>query len=297
MNILRSKLLRNDGKRVSTATIAWRNQTELDQRKQTMRDSILQNKINLASDETSILKSVFYPEDISKNDLDQEEIDEWVAENCIDFYNTIYLLYGLITEENHTWKIISEAKSGYPKGVTFYWKYKHQSEAIILPCDSYIKEIFNWLETQIEDNNIFPVDENIPFSKSFYKISRKIFSRILRIYLIIFSNDCLYKGKEIKHLVFSLRHFLYFGWYWDLLKQQEVDLIGRISRPIKKLYNKDKLALRLEKEKDAFSKSLQKLNNIKSNIGENESKTYEVNIQKTSSGRNKADSDLTFSDI
>ena len=86
------------------------------------------------------------------------------------------------------------------------------------------------------------MNENIvvgtPFPRTFLTAVKQIYSRLFRLYAIIYSN--YYMDVEtvgaVPHLNTSFKHFMYFVWEFDLIKEQEFGAIGELVDELKTKY-------------------------------------------------------------
>ncbi|MES1918682.1 MOB kinase activator 1B, variant 2 [Bonamia ostreae] len=98
---------------------------------------------------------------------------------------------------------------------TYLWS-DGKSKPIYLPAKDYIRNTFNWIDKQFENNKIFPISENEDYPKNFQKIVSTIIKKMYRMYAhIYFSHfsDMEINGLEsninsfFKHLVFFIAEF------------------------------------------------------------------------------------------
>lgn len=189
-------------------------------------------------------KPRFYVEDLENKD-DVLEMHEWWAENTVDFLNELQLMYGVLSTSNEEWQTITENAQrdetlGYPKGVTYRWKSSRDAKPKQLPVDSYIDHVFFWVNAQIENEELFPTDDEIPFPPSFKQCLKKMYQRMFRIFAIILSNECLANRKDVDNtLEPCFKHFLYFAWKWDLLDNKETRCVDKITTPIRAKFDRD----------------------------------------------------------
>ena len=94
----------------------------------------------------------------------------------VDFFNRINLLYGLVSDccTNVTCPIML----GGPK-YEYLW------------CDneSYKKPtrlLMNWIEKQINDENVFRATISVPFPKNVKSVCKKMLSRFFRVFLHVY---------------------------------------------------------------------------------------------------------------
>eukprot|EP00924_Labyrinthula_sp_SR-Ha-C_P006632 maker-scaffold_29-snap-gene-0.52-mRNA-1 protein AED:0.00 eAED:0.00 QI:145/1/1/1/1/1/2/431/265 len=236
----------------SSHTMSWKDKTKQNSRQSQMRESLYKTKHSLGS--KSMYLAVILPEKpayyVEDPEYDKDEISEWLAENCVDFHNEVQLLYGVLAEGNEEWNTIcqsSETKTGigYPRNVKYMWKSSRDAQPKELPVDVYVDHVVLWINAQIENEDVFPTDEEVPFPQNFRKHLKKIFQRMFRIFAIIYSNESLYNRKDIEsHLGPCFRHFIYFSLKWQLVDKKEMKCVDKIAGPIiTKFYRDEKLYL------------------------------------------------------
>ncbi|XP_077201366.1 MOB kinase activator 3B isoform X2 [Paroedura picta] len=99
-----------------------------------------------------------------------EDLNDWVAVHVVDFFNRINLIYGTICEfcTERTCPVMS----GGPK-YEYRWqddlKYKKPTA---LPAPQYMNFLMDWIEVQINNEDIFPTSE-YHFQRTFSKSARR----------------------------------------------------------------------------------------------------------------------------
>uniref|UniRef100_A0A7S3PQY9 Uncharacterized protein n=1 Tax=Aplanochytrium stocchinoi TaxID=215587 RepID=A0A7S3PQY9_9STRA len=125
----------------------------------------------------TLLEAVVLPED--------EDPNEWLAANTVDFFNELTLLYGLCSAD-------IEAKNlgpgeGFPKNIVYYWD-NAEDEAPgsnklykDLSGPEYVELVFTWVENLIENPTVFPTDEEADWPEDFKEgYVQKMFRRMFR---------------------------------------------------------------------------------------------------------------------
>jgi len=109
---------------------------------------------------------------------------EWLAANVVDFFNEISLLYGLCAEDAQQY---NKPGDGFPPGFEYRWA---DGVKITKPmrCSSpeYVDYVMTWVEDQINNEEIFPVQESAPFPSDFVEYVKNIFKRLFRVFAIIY---------------------------------------------------------------------------------------------------------------
>jgi MOB kinase activator 1 len=78
----------------------------------------------------------------------------------------------------------------------------------------------------------------VPFPKTFLQSIKVIYTRIFRVFAIVYSNHFskLEEMGAVSHLNTSFKHFLYFVWEFDLLQNNELDALRDIVAEIRSRY-------------------------------------------------------------
>lgn len=82
-------------------------------------------------------------------------------------------------------------------------------------------------------------DIAVPFPKNFLQQVKVIFTRIFRVYAIVYTHHFskLERMGAAAHLNTSFKHFLYFVWEFDLVQPTELDALRDIIQEIQSRYN------------------------------------------------------------
>jgi len=152
---------------------------------------------------------------------DGEELNEWLAVNTVDFFNEISLLYGTVTEFCTTTSCpIMKAGNNY----TYLWcdsvKVK---KPIQVSAPEYVDLLMSWVETQLNDERIFPLQLGTPFPPNFNNVVKVIFKRLFRVYAHIYHHHfqrIVALGAEA-HLNTCFKHFCYFVDEFELMAKTE----------------------------------------------------------------------------
>ncbi|ETO10153.1 Mob4B protein [Reticulomyxa filosa] len=147
---------------------------------------------------------------------------EWLAVNVVDFFNEISLLYGIITEfctdEN------CPLMSAGPKYEYLWMDGVKFKKPIKVSAPKYIDYLMSWVETQINDPQIFPVEEDVKFPKDFRSVCKTILKRLFRVYGHIYHSH-IQKIVQLDceaHLNTCFKHFIYFVKEFKLVDDREL---------------------------------------------------------------------------
>jgi MOB kinase activator 1 len=151
-----------------------------------------------------------------------EDFNEWLAVHVVDFFNEISLLYGIITE--YCTDTSCPIMSAGPK-FEYLWmdgvKYK---KPVKVSAPQYIDLLMTWVEKQIGDSKIFPVDEGADFPKSFKTVCKTLLKRMFRVYGHIYHHH-IHKMVALDceaHLNTCFKHFVYFVREFKLVDDREM---------------------------------------------------------------------------
>ena len=154
-----------------------------------------------------------------------EDKDEWLAVNgeyyfgpyryilitvVVDFYNQINLLYGSITE-------FCSPQSCPEMKATDEFEYLWQdSENYKKPtkmaAPEYIEHLMAWVQSNVDNEQMFPSRIGVPFPKTFSALIRNMFKRLYRVYAHIYCHHypvIIELGLE-PHLNTSFKHYVLF---------------------------------------------------------------------------------------
>lgn len=158
---------------------------------------------------------------------------------AVDFFNEISLLWGIVCEMGGV--PTAPIGHGFPPGFEYSWadgvKIK---KPIACSGPEYVDHVMSWVEEISNNDSIFPSSQDTPFPKSFQATIKQIFTRMFRIFAIIYTQH--YKSIEelgaCAHLNTSCKHFLYFVWEFGLVADKELDALPTVLLgEIKAKYN------------------------------------------------------------
>eukprot|EP01121_Diplochlamys_sp_Union-15-3_P010363 TRINITY_DN2900_c0_g2_i1.p1 TRINITY_DN2900_c0_g2~~TRINITY_DN2900_c0_g2_i1.p1 ORF type:complete len:218 (-),score=36.81 TRINITY_DN2900_c0_g2_i1:116-769(-) len=153
---------------------------------------------------------------------EREDPNEWLAVNTVDFFNQINLLYGSITEFC-TPKSCPVMAAGpryeylWADGVTI-------KKPINCSAPEYVDYLMTWVQSQLDDEAVFPSRVDVAFPKNFIVVVKNIFKRLFRIYAHIYYNhfNKIVSLGEEAHLNTCFKHYYYFIMEFDLVDKKEL---------------------------------------------------------------------------
>lgn len=176
---------------------------------------------------TSMMEAVKIP--------DGEDKNEWIAVNTVDFFNEINMLYGSISQlELCTETKCPEMKAG---NHTYLWADGVKVKKPVSVCaPEYVDLLMQWVESQLNDESIFPVEYGAQFPKDFGNIVKVIFKRYFRVYAHIYHHhySAITEAGADAHLNTCFKHLYFFIREFDLVGDNELaplaDLIGKMTK-------------------------------------------------------------------
>lgn len=151
-----------------------------------------------------------------------EDENEWIAANLVDFFNEISLLYGLVGDDANQY---SEPGEGFPPGFEYRWQ-APGTESRPIKCSSpdYVDYVMTWVEDQINNEELFPVQESQPFPPDFKNYVKDIFKRLFRIFAIVYNRHfaVIESLDAAAHLNTCFKHFSFFCFEFDLVEDREL---------------------------------------------------------------------------
>lgn len=151
----------------------------------------------------------------------REDPREWIAYNTYYFNKQICMLFGTI---NESCTVETCPKMMIGKKYIFFWSHNEGREQLQLSASQYIHHLLDWVQEQLDDDNIFPsTAPDKAFPENYLDVCKTIFSRLIRVYAHVYHNhlDKVRELKEEAHMNTSLKHFIYFAREFDLLTEQD----------------------------------------------------------------------------
>jgi len=138
-----------------------------------------------------------------------EDLNEWIAVNTVHFYNAANMIYGTCAEfcTEETCKTMSAGRNEY------LWKdgagYKKPTR---VSAPVYIDLLLNWVNEQISNPDLFPVDENAKFPRNFMTKVKDIYKRLFRLYAHLYYShfEKIASIGAKAHLNTCFKHFVFF---------------------------------------------------------------------------------------
>ncbi|EAR84302.1 Mps one binder kinase activator-like protein (macronuclear) [Tetrahymena thermophila SB210] len=162
-----------------------------------------------------------------------EEKNEWLAVNTIEFYNEISILYGTLME--FCTPEACPIMSAGPKYEYLWADGQNVRTPLKVSASEYIDYLMTWVETQINNESLFPCQIGVPFPKNFLSVIKVIFKRLFRVYAHIYHSHfqhIMSLGLEY-HLNTCFKHFIYFIDEFDLVDDKELAPLAELIQQFK----------------------------------------------------------------
>lgn len=164
----------------------------------------------------------------------RNEVNEWLATNCIQFFNQINTQYGIIAEmcKQDTCPVMSAGSQVYE------WQETKSGRKQKLSARQYVDTAMSFVQKTMQDENIFPTK----FGRDFPDDCEQIVKRIFKVYFSILAHIYLHHYHEMLQLhshdiLNSLfLHFVYFNQEFRILEHKDLAILEDLMM---KLVQKD----------------------------------------------------------
>lgn len=95
---------------------------------------------------------------------------------------------------------------------------------IKLSAPQYINHLFDWIESQIDNDKVFPQEIGSPFPPDFDSVVKTIFKRLFRVYAHIYHSHFkhIVELKAEPHLNTCFKHFIFFTIAHNMVDEKEL---------------------------------------------------------------------------
>ncbi|XP_064599732.1 MOB kinase activator 3B-like [Liolophura sinensis] len=161
-----------------------------------------------------------------------EDLNDWIAVHVVDFFNRINLLYGTILE--HCTEQTCPTMSGGPKYEYHWCDGENYRKPTALAAPHYITLLMEWVERQINTEEIFPVKVGVPFPRNYLQVVKKILTRLFRVFVHVYIHhfDKLVTIGAEAHVNTCYKHFYYFVTEHNLVDKKELEPLKEMTERI-----------------------------------------------------------------
>ncbi|CAL4116741.1 unnamed protein product [Meganyctiphanes norvegica] len=162
----------------------------------------------------------------------EENLKHVIIFRVVDFFNRINLIYGTVCE--YCTKESCPTMSGGPKFEYLWADGKEYKKPTALPAPEYISLLMEWIESQINDEHVFPVTVDVPFPKTFHSLCKKILTRLFRVFVHVYIHhfDRVVAIGAEAHVNTCYKHFYYFILQFELVPQKELEPLRDMTAKI-----------------------------------------------------------------
>ncbi|XP_064176085.1 MOB kinase activator 3A-like isoform X2 [Anguilla rostrata] len=148
-----------------------------------------------------------------------EGLHDWVAVHVVHFFNRINLIYGIISDS--CTEQSCPVMSGGPK-YEYHWQ--DDGKYTALPAPKYMSLLMDWIEVQMNNEDIFPTNVGTPFPKTFMQVAKKILSRLFRVFAHVYIHhfDRVSQMGAEAHVNTCYKHFYYFVTEFNLMNHKQL---------------------------------------------------------------------------
>ncbi|CAH2310709.1 Hypothetical predicted protein [Pelobates cultripes] len=161
-----------------------------------------------------------------------ENINDWIAVHVVDFFNRINLIYGTMSE------FCTEKSCPIMSG-GFKYEYRWQDDNKFkrptkLSAPLYMNMLMEWIETLINNEDIFPTRMGVPFPKNFQQVCHKILTRLFRVFVHVYIHhfDGIISVGAEAHVNTCYKHFYYFITEFSLIDHRELEPLKEMTERI-----------------------------------------------------------------
>ncbi|NWQ69021.1 MOB3A kinase, partial [Neopipo cinnamomea] len=158
-----------------------------------------------------------------------EEQNDWVAVHVVDFFNRINLIYGTISD--YCTEQSCPVMSGGPK-YEYRWQDEHKyRKPTALSAPQYMNLLMDWIEVQINNEDIFPTNVGTPFPGGVLPVVKKILSRLFRVFVHVYIHhfDRITQMGSEAHVNTCYKHFYYFVKEFNLIDTKELEPLKEMT--------------------------------------------------------------------
>ncbi|KAA1100115.1 Maintenance of ploidy protein mob2 [Puccinia graminis f. sp. tritici] len=152
------------------------------------------------------------------------DVNEWVAVNLVDFFNSLNLILSLTTECCNA-NVCPTMSSGPGMDYTWTSMTGGTKKQVKVPAPQYIDYVMTWAEKLLADEATFPTKAGREFNpNTFPSSARHLYTQFLRIFAHLYHAhfDHFVHLSSEGHVNSLFAHFLQFGVEFDLIDPKEL---------------------------------------------------------------------------
>lgn len=164
-----------------------------------------------------------------------EDEKEWIAVHAVDFFNRISLIFGTLTDSCLPSTCPAMSHTNGSKRWDWRWQDNDRfRKPTRLPAPDYILNLMNWVESELNNEELFPLSSSEPWPRDFMTRIRRIFTRLHRVFVHVYYSH-FRRIQEIAgeaQVNYCYKHFWFFVNAHGLIPQSELDPLKDLASKI-----------------------------------------------------------------
>lgn len=167
------------------------------------------------------------------------DLGEWIALNVFEFFTNLNQFYGVVAEY-----VTPDAYPTMNAGPhTDYLWLDANNRQVSLPASQYIDLALTWINNKVNDKNLFPTKNGLPFPQQFSRDVQRIMVQMFRIFAHIYHHhyDKIVHLSLEAHWNSFFSHFISFAKEFKIIDRKEMapllPLIESFEKQGKIIYN------------------------------------------------------------
>ena len=159
---------------------------------------------------------------------------EWIAAKTVAFFIDLSTLVSIVLPDLKN--KFTKKGEGFPPGFKFLWVEEGQQTGILLSAPNYIEKCLSWMDSEFENEAVFPVDKSVPFLPEFIELHVcKLFTLMFRNFAILHNSgySIMEENNCLELFYTTLKHFVFFGIRHNLLV--ETDEFLAMKSPMRRI--------------------------------------------------------------
>jgi MOB kinase activator 1 len=150
---------------------------------------------------------------------DGEDVNEWISVNTINFFNMCNSLFAM-TQDFCTDVSCPRMTAGPTEYLLWPCGFNN-NKASHTPAPIYCEKLLEWIEQQVNDTTLFPIEEGTPFPRNFLSSVKQIYKRMFRLFAHLYYHhlESMRSVGGNAHLNTCFKHFILFSNEYNLVGQ------------------------------------------------------------------------------
>ena len=161
-------------------------------------------------------------------------LNDWLAIHAIEFYEEVNVMFSAVNEFCTLTRCPTMSAGN---NTEYLWVEPDQAPQSV-PAAHYVDSLMIWVESLLDNENIFPNDDQHEFPLNFVMIVKAIFKRLFRVYAHIYHAH-IEQVAELQldaHFNTSFLHFVIFAEKFALIPSVELSPLNALIRKMLRTY-------------------------------------------------------------